>query len=454
MNTQSQGQATALVGIEPIPASGGTIGPLVWKLGTRIGFRFSIAYLVLYAFPFPLDSLPFGNFLATHWGNLWRAVVPWIGEHVLHLSYKIAPYSNGSGDTTFGYVKILSFLVLAIVATAVWSLVDHRRNYARGYQWLQLYVRILLGATLLSYGATKVIPTQMSDPALSRLLTTYGDSAPMSLLWTFMGVSKSYEIFTGLVEMLGGILLFFPGLATLGALVCTAATANIFLLNISYDVPVKILSFHLLLMSVWLLLSEAKRLVSFLILNRDVKRQAVAPFFRRNWLNTSILAAQVLFGLYLSVTSLNDSYHVAKRMGFLAPKAPLYGIWIVDDFMVNGGASAQLDDSARWQRVVVDNNLIVAFQSVNGKWQRFIHQTDIQKKTITLWRRQSWLDKGKGQEMQINFEQLPTDFITLDGQLDGREIHVKLHHIPEPKFVLKTRGYHWINEYPFNGYDE
>jgi uncharacterized membrane protein YphA (DoxX/SURF4 family) len=370
------------------------------------------------------------------------------------LSYGIALFSNGSGDTTFGYVKVLCYVVLAIVAATVWSFVDRRRNHARCYQWVRLYVRVLLGATLLSYGAAKVIPTQMPEPSLSWLLTTYGDSAPMSLLWTFLGASRSHEIATGLVEMLGGILLFVPRFATLGALVSTVATTNVFLLNISYDVPVKILSFHLLLMSSWLLLAETKRLVSFFILNRDVKPQAAASFFRRKWLNTSLFVAQLLFGLHLTVASLNDSYHVAKRIGFLAAKPPLYGIWMVEDFTLNGGASAQPDDPTRRQRVIVDNSIVVAFQSVSGKWQRFIHQTDMQKKTITLWRRQSWLEKDKGQEMQISFDRLPTDVITLDGKLDGRRIHAKLHHIPEPRFLLNTRGFHWINEYPFNGYDE
>jgi len=56
--------------------------------------------------------------------------------------------------------------------------------------------------------------------------------------------------------------------------------------------------------------------------------------------------------------------------------------------------------------------------------------------------------------MQISFDRLPTDVITLDGKLDGKQIHAKLHHIPEPRFLLNTRGFHWINEYPFNGYDE
>jgi len=51
--------------------------------------------------------------------------------------------------------------------------------------------------------------------------------------------------------------------------------------------------------------------------------------------------------------------------------------------------------------------------------------------------------------MQISFDRLPTDSIALDGNLDGKQVHAKLHHIPEPRFLLNTRGFHWINEYPF-----
>ena len=89
----------------------------------------------------------------------------------------------------------------------------------------------------------------MSQPSLTRLLEPYGDSSPMGLLWTFMGASKGYSIFCGGVEMLAAILLFVPGCATLGALVAMGAMANVFMLNMCYDVPVKQYSFHLLLWS-------------------------------------------------------------------------------------------------------------------------------------------------------------------------------------------------------------
>jgi hypothetical protein len=39
-----------------------------------------------------------------------------------------------------------------------------------------------------------------------RLLKPYGESSPMGLLWTFMGYSTGYNLFTGGAEALGGLL--------------------------------------------------------------------------------------------------------------------------------------------------------------------------------------------------------------------------------------------------------
>ncbi len=91
----------------------------------------------------------------------------------------------------------------------------------------------------------------------------------MGLLWTFMGYSKTYNLFTGLVEFTAGALLFIPRLSTLGSLLSVGALANVLLLNLSYDVPVKLYSFNLLLMGLFLMheISVACSTYSFLIVN-------------------------------------------------------------------------------------------------------------------------------------------------------------------------------------------
>ena len=58
----------------------------------------------------------------------------------------------------------------------------------------------------------------MPSPSIESLRETYGASSPMRLLWTFMGVSAGYRIFSGLAEALPGFLLLFRRTSTVGGL--------------------------------------------------------------------------------------------------------------------------------------------------------------------------------------------------------------------------------------------
>lgn len=428
--------------------SNATAPEVRWQLGTRVAFRFAFAYFVLYN-TLLWRFLPYAEIIAGPYNRLWHTVVLWVGKHVLHLSYPITVYANGSGDTTYDYVHALCYLILAAAATLAWSLADrHRGNYQRLHQWFTVYLRLCLAVFMMSYGATKLIDVQFPAPPLSRLFTTNGDSTPMSLLWTFMGASKSYTFFAGAVEMLGGALLIVPRLTTLGALVCAASVTNVFILNMSYDVPVKLFSFHLLLMSGLLLAPDLRRLADFFILNRKTEPTIARPFFQRKWLNRGFLAAQLVFGIYAGGWWLHNSYHAAVTRGDLAPKPPLYGIWMVDEFSIDGKGQPAAEP-ARWQRVFMDSYSEMCIQSVGGKRQRFIHTVDMAKNTLTIWKRETPAVKTK-----FTVGKLPGEMITIDGTFDGHATHAKLHRMEEPKFMLTSRGFHWINEYPFNRFNE
>ena len=151
-----------------------------WNLATRIAFRFVFAYSVLYGFPFLAGLVPGIDYLGEKYTSLLYKVVPWVGSHILHLSHAITVFPNGSGDTTYNYVEVLCFLAVATAATLTWSLLDRKRaNYERLFQWLRLGIRLVLGMTMLGYGAAKVMQGQMPAPSLSRLLQPYGESSPM-----------------------------------------------------------------------------------------------------------------------------------------------------------------------------------------------------------------------------------------------------------------------------------
>jgi len=243
-----------------------------WSAAQRFGFRWLFGYVLLFALPYPFDLLPrVGPWLDDVFAAPFTPLVPWVGKHVFGLDITILP--NSSGDTTFNYVQIFCAAVLALAGAAVWTALDrHRTEYRRLHVWLRAYVRLFLGGTMCGYGMSKIIQSQFPAPVLGRLLQPFGDATPMGLLWTFMGASPLYNLFTGLGEFVGGLLLFSRRTTLLGSLLCIGVLANVVALNLAYDVPVKIFSMHLLALSVLLAAPDARRLADLFLRNR-----AVAP---------------------------------------------------------------------------------------------------------------------------------------------------------------------------------
>jgi uncharacterized membrane protein YphA (DoxX/SURF4 family) len=424
-----------------------TTTPLRWHAAKRIAFRFAFAYLVLYNLPFPLDALPgLAEIVYETYTGLWNLVVPWVGRNVLFLSYEITVLPNGSGDTTFNYVQVFCFLVVAAVATIVWTALNRNRlEYERLHTWLRVYVRFALATAMIQYGAAKVFQSQFPSLTYDRLVQPIGDASPMGILWTFMGASAGYTTFAGAVETLGGLLLVFRRTTTLGALVSAGAMTNVVLLNFCYDVPVKLYSSHLLLQCGFLLLPEMKRLADFFVFNRGTEPVAHRPLFERPWLRRGAAAAGVAFALYMASFNLYGSYQ--DEVSWAArTEAPRYGIWLVEEFELDGEARPPIGgDASRWRRVVFDFPGMLGVQLMSDARQRYLVEMDEDAKTIALGKRDDpdW-------KADFSFEEPETDVMTWHGTLDGHGIRARMRRVESPEFRLTSRGFNWINEYPFN----
>jgi uncharacterized membrane protein YphA (DoxX/SURF4 family) len=422
-------QTPTLVSEEPAP----------WSLPTRLAFRFGFVYLVLFNFPMSFDLIPGVTALSGWYDELWRKAAVWAGAHVLHLSRPV-PYIPIGSDTLAQYIQIPLMLVLAVFVMLVWSVLDRqRREYARLHQWLRLYARLALGSAMLLYGADKVIKVQFPDPFLWRLIQPFGDSNPTGLLWTFMGYSRSYNIFTGLLEMAGGVLVIVPRLATLGAFISLGAMANVFMLNISYDVPVKIYSFHLLLLGAFLLMPELRRLGNIFILNRPAQPVAAPPLFRRKWMNVSALGLQLILLAYWTGSDLYLAHQRVTQYGDLAPQPPLYGIYSVDVFVVDGQVRPPLlTDEERWRRVTFDRFNLIGIQMASGSVLRYRGNPDLTAKTLQLSK-----SGHLGWKASFILETPSPGEVTLNGEMDGRKIQARLRKL-DLNFTLYSSGIHWI----------
>jgi hypothetical protein len=413
----------------------------IWSPARRILFRFAFAYLVLYNFPYPLDYIPYaGEMLSALYRKPLTALAHWAGTHLFHADTSILP--NGSGDTTYSYVQVFCLLVIALAVTAVWTVLDRKRlHYTRLHEGLRIYVRFALGAAMIEYGAVKVIKSQFPDPPLDRLLQPYGDASPMGLVWTFMGASWGYNIFTGAAEMIGGLLLTVRRTTLLGALVSFAALSDIVALNFFYDVHVKLFSSHLLAMAVFLILPDVRRLIDTLVLGRGVEPIEIRPLFRRPWLRRGTLVLRTLLVLAFTAYMLNFSHQIGQR-----PKSPLYGIWNVDELEIDGQVRPPLvTDRERWRRVIFHYPNTMAVQLMSDSRVRYSLELD--KGVMTLGKRGDTSAKWKA---TLFYTRPKPGLLTLEGALDGRKIRARLHWEKPPKFLLTSRGFHWINERPFN----
>src|SRR5882757_6027087 len=118
----------------------------------------------------------------------------------------------------------------------------------------------------MQYGAAKVVDMQFA-PSISNMDTRVVDMRPMTVAWSFFGYSFGYEFFIGCSKAVAAILLLLRRTATLGAILMVTIMSNIVFVNFAFDVCVKFFSFSYLVMSVYLLLDDAPRLVNFLLLN-------------------------------------------------------------------------------------------------------------------------------------------------------------------------------------------
>jgi hypothetical protein len=403
-----------------VPAEG-------WSSATKVAFRFSFVFLVLYLFPFPLTFLPWG------WTGIfnkpWEWLVPMAASSLFGVKAVYA--STGSGDMTWNYVQLFLMVAISAAAALIWSLFSRAAAYPRMHHWLRVYVRFGLAAWMITYGAIKVVPSQFPAPTLDRLTQTFGNASPMGLLWTFMGASVAYNVFTGLGELIGGLLLTTRRTTLAGALVSLAVMTHVAVLNFCYDVPVKLFSTVLALMAAFLIAPDAKRLAAFLF--------AAPP--RAAWWKVGLRTAIVVGFAGMSLWQAQSS---RKEYGDLSPRSPLRGIWNVTEMSVDGVVQEPLlTNTTRWRRMIFDHKFGISIQLVSDNRDRY--GIELNKDTFTLKKRAA----PKFQAL-FHYKRPDPKTLIVDGTMNGRKVHATMKLEDTKEFPLTSRGFHWINEIPYN----
>lgn len=418
-----------------------TPGTTAWSFRKRMGFRFIFAYFSLYIFPFPVSLLLGG--LIHAYRRLASPLISWAGTTILGFGEEIVYERNGSGDTSFHYVQMFVLLCIAVVAAIVWSVVDRKRKeYDSLLYVLKIGLRTYLAYYLIVYGTGKLPGGQFPHPDAYRLLQPYGESSPMGLAWTFLGYSTAFGLFMGFFETLGGVLLLFRRTVLLGACVAASVTSVIVMVNYCFDVPVKLFSSHLLLMEIFLIVCERQRLMSFFLLNEATPQPASPPafFVKESWLIPSIIL-KGLFGMVIVTTTLSSTYRRYKRQ-----KYNRFNYFCkVEQFVRNGQEVPPLTtDSTRWDWFYVNGNHGYAvLRMMNKKRQVVQFYSDTDSRAVMYPEDDSSV---KYKLLYVRQDSL----LTLSGVYLGDSLFVKMKTRQPGDFLLMKRGFHWINEYPYN----
>lgn len=417
-----------------------------WLELKRIVLWFIICYLSLYTLNIVIGFIPLIDILESMTSLFWNVIVPWVGENVFRLNYEIPLSPNGSGDTTFYYVQTFVIAVVAaLTALILLFAVPRRQDQRLALAWLITFIRYSMGFILIMYGSVKIIKLQFPALSLYRLLQNFGDASPMGLMWTFVGYSSGYNLFAGLGEAIGGLLLFFRRTTTLGAVIVLAVMGNVLAMNLFYDIPVKLFSAHLVLMAIFLLSTDANRLVRFFILNQPTSpRTNQLQFKPRTRRILLIIKSLLIGGVVFSYAE--RAITTDQERGDNAPEPPLYGIYDVRTYILNGDTLPPLiTDSVRWKRLIIDRRDRAWVYQMNDSSQFYTAEVDTVQQQLIIAPSDTL-----NQELLLTYEQPNAQQLNLRGIFGTDTIVIETDQYDINNFLLLRRGFHWINEYPFN----
>ncbi len=414
---------------------------VIWNASKKVAFRFFFLFFILFIIFNNNDAFPFWKILDVDPEAPLHIWIPWIGKNILHLANDITVFTNGSGDTTFHYISLLFVFVSAVLGCIIWSVFDGTRsNYKVLYYWLTVVLRYYIAFMLFNYGLYKIFKLQFGSPDLYTLTTTYDESTPMKFAWTFLGISFGYNIFMGIAELLS-ILLLFRRTMTAGALITLMTALNIMVINYCYDIPVKILSTTLVIMTLFLLMHDAQRLFCFFFNGEYVDLPVIkAPEIKNRILQATKTSIK-FFGIgYVFISEIIFMWPYKWPDYKITGPSELYGVYDVASFRI--GTDSLLianTPNIEWKRLIVDrnDNAEVIFMNDSIQFYRTVLDTSIKRFHLTL-------PMDANSQYSFRYDNTNKDQLILSGV-----VYVVLNK-KKVQNRLMGRGFHWINEYPFN----
>lgn len=256
-----------------------------------------------------------------------------------------------------------------------------------------------------------------------------------------MGVSRTYTVFCGVLEIIPACLLLFRRTYVFAALMSLVVLLNVGMVNLGYDISVKLFSGFLLLLCCILLAPSVKSLFGFFFTGKTQQLQLYTPEFtekkRRLYLLLKTLLVVIIMidplWKYLRTGNFNDD--AAKR-------PPLHGAYEVELFTRNKDTLAPLlTDNFRWKRIFVHRRGYFITQQMNDEMQDYHLYTDTLSHKMIIEN-----DEGSVQTF-FNYVKTSDSTLLLDGVFRKDTLHLQLRKINLKKLPLLQEEFGWTIEH-------
>jgi hypothetical protein len=393
-------------------------------------------------------QIPGVDYLASFYNRVDSWIVGIFNSHLLHVKDTLNFNGGGSGDTSYAWAQFYTYLILSLLGCLVWTLVDRKREkYVTLDFILRNVVRYNIAMIAFSYGIIKLFSLQMPFPNLTQLVTPLGDFLPMRLSWMFLGYSTPYQAFSGIMEIIVGVLLLNRKTLTLGALMGVAVFTHVFLLNLSYDIPVKLFSMHLVIYCLFLASYDWRRIVDFFFLNKTVSGTKTEIELTKKWQRVGRVVWKIAFVVMFILLPIKEAWATYKTES-KADDSPINsGIYIVKTFKKNNDTiSVSSNDDMTWKDFIFDKGGIGSINTLDTLFKQryrrgyFSYIPDTVRQVI-LFRR--FRDTTPLFELQYK---IPDEKrIDLWGKVRDDSLFFELVRT-DRHFQLTEKQFHWISE--------
>jgi len=404
--------------------------------------RFVFLYLLFYIYPYGFEYI---QELDTNDITIWEDITVWFGEWFIGWEMDKERLLKGF-DSKYDYSRFLLIAILSILGTTVWMMIDSKvkSDYDSKLRTLtRTILRYHLGLTLIIYGLSKVLMLQFGEMDLDKLESTIGSRNGMGFLWTFMSYSKFYTMSTGWIELIGGVLLLFRRTTAFGTYIIFISMVNVVLIDIGYDVRVKMFAIHLLLMTILLMVNDFNRMINFFFLNKPTKPLVEQALFSKGIYRT---IGYILKGILLLYFMVSSFYIYKGRVNKhkINKYTSMTYFHDVETYIINGDTIPETDET-RWESISINGNSYrpetLKITNAAGKRDYYSFTADTIQKTIKISRKKS------PEVYNFRFEELLNkEFVFEGSSSEGDSIWIKTKSKSLKDYPLTASGIRWITD--------